>query len=59
MANSKVQLGIAVAMSVLGISAPIAYSQEKGASSGVQVHLVITNEAVRGDSEVPVLQSGM
>jgi len=58
MANGKVCFGIVVAMCALGVSAPIAYSQEKGASAGVQVHLVITNEGVRSDSEVPTLQPG-
>lgn len=50
-------LGWLVALSLLGIGAQIAYSQEKvGAPSTVQVHMVITDEAVRDGAEVPILR---
>jgi hypothetical protein len=51
-------LGLLGALSALTFTAPMVQSQEKSAPSSVQVHLVITNEAVRDDSDVPSLQSG-
>lgn len=47
-----------VVLWALTLTAPIAHSQEKSVQAAVQVHLVITNEALRGDGEVPTLQSG-
>jgi len=52
-------------MAVLGLlclcaltfTAPIVHSQDKSAQGSVQVHLVVTNEAARGD-DVPTLQQG-
>jgi hypothetical protein len=37
---------------------PVVQAQEKGAQGSVQVHLVITNESVKGDGDVPTLQTG-
>jgi hypothetical protein len=42
----------------LTLTAPIVRAQAKSSAGAVQVHLVITNEAVSGDKEVPTLQSG-
>jgi hypothetical protein len=58
MKRYKVVCGLLGSLFILSVAAPIVNSQEKGAPGPVQVHLVITNEAVRGDSEVPALQSG-
>jgi hypothetical protein len=44
-----------VVIVVLGLGAPITYSQAASASSTVQVHMVITDEAVRDGAEVPIL----
>jgi hypothetical protein len=41
----------------LALIVPTSYSQ-KSSPGTVQVHLVVTNEAVRGDGDVPTLQSG-
>ena len=41
----------------LTLAVPIAVSQEPSTQGAAQVHLVITNEAVRGDGDVPTLQS--
>jgi hypothetical protein len=41
---------------LLCLSVPIARSQEKPAPSGVQVHMVITDTALREDAELPRLQ---
>jgi hypothetical protein len=41
----------------VGFGAPIAWSQANpGTSSSVQVHMVITDQALRDDSEVPILR---
>jgi hypothetical protein len=45
-----------VVIVVLGLGAPITYSQAASASSTVQVHLVITDEAVRDGGELPILR---
>jgi hypothetical protein len=42
----------------LMLAAPNLVSQETSAKGSVQVHLVITNEAAKGDKDVPTLQSG-
>ena len=53
----KHSLALLIALAVLGFGARIASSQQSaGASSTVQVHMVITDEAVRDDSEVPILR---
>ena len=57
MKNYKAVLGLLGALCALTFSAPIMDSQEKSTQGTVQVHLVITNEAQRGD-EVPTLQQG-
>jgi hypothetical protein len=54
----KAVLGLLGTLCVLTLAAPIVHSQEKSTQAAVQVHLVITNEAVRGDGEVPTLKSG-
>jgi len=58
MKSYKTVLGLLGILCVLICTAPIVHSQEKSAQSSVQVHLVITNEAVRGDGDVPTLQAG-
>jgi hypothetical protein len=58
MKNYKAVLGLLGTLCVLTFTAPTMHSQEKSTPGTVQVHLVITNEAVRGDSDVPTLQSG-
>jgi hypothetical protein len=57
MKSYKVVLGLSGILFVLAITAPIVHSQEKSTQGAVQVHLVVTNEAVRGD-DVPTLQQG-
>jgi hypothetical protein len=57
MKNHRFLLGWLVALSALGFGVRTAHSQEKtGASSTVRVHMVITDESVRGDGEVPILR---
>ena len=57
MNNFRQLLALLIALALLGIGARIAWSQENpGASSTVQVHMVITDEALRDDSEVPILR---
>lgn len=51
-------LGLLATVCVLTLGATIAHSQEKSSQAAVQVHVVITNEAVRGDGDTPALQSG-
>ena len=51
-------LGLLGTLGALTLTAPIAHSQETSTQSSVQVHLVITNEAVRGEGDVPTLQPG-
>jgi lipopolysaccharide export system protein LptA len=48
-------LAVVGALFVLAVSARIAYSQAKPASGTVQVHMVITDQAVNDDSEMPAL----
>jgi hypothetical protein len=46
-----------VALTLLGFGARIARSQDNpGASNSVQVHMVVTDEALRDNSEVPILR---
>ena len=57
MKSHKFLLGCLVGLGALGFGVRAAHSQEKaGASSTVQVHMVITDESVRGDGEVPILR---
>jgi hypothetical protein len=58
MKSNSAVLGLLGTLCALMFAAPIVQSQEKSTPGSVQVHLVITNEAVRGDNEVPSLQSG-
>jgi hypothetical protein len=55
--NYQAVLGLLGILCALTLSAPIVHSQEKGNQGSVQVHLVITDEAVRGESELPSLRS--
>jgi hypothetical protein len=49
-------LALLITLTLLGSGAQIASSQESpGASSTVQVHMVITDEAVRENTEIPIL----
>jgi hypothetical protein len=57
MNNFRHLLTFLIAVALLGVGARIASSQKSaGASSTVQVHMVITDEAVRDDSELPILR---
>lgn len=57
MNNYKLLFGWLVVVVALGFEARIVYSQEKAAApTTVQVHMVITDEAVRDGAEVPVLR---
>jgi hypothetical protein len=57
MNNFRLLLTFLIAVALLGFGARIASSQKSAvASSTVQVHMVITDEAVRDDSEVPILR---
>jgi hypothetical protein len=58
MKSYKAVIGLLGTLCVMTLTGPTVYSQEKSVQSAVQVHLVITNEALRGDGEVPTLQSG-
>ena len=55
MRNCKMLRAFLVTLCVLAVHAQILSAQEKAASSTVQVHVVITNMAVRSNSEVPRL----
>jgi hypothetical protein len=45
-----------IALTLLGSGGKVAFSQENpAASSAVQVHMVITDEAVRDNTEIPIL----
>jgi hypothetical protein len=57
MGSYKAVLGSLGILCALMFTSLFVYSQEKSAV-GVQVHLVITNEAVRADSELQKLQAG-
>jgi hypothetical protein len=57
MKSYKFLLGWLVALGALGFGVRAVHSQDKtGVSSTVQVHMVITDESVRGDGEVPILR---
>jgi hypothetical protein len=57
MKNCKAVLGSLSTLCFLISTAQTAPSQDKSAQATVQVHLVVTNEAARGD-DVPTLQQG-
>jgi hypothetical protein len=56
MKSNKPLLGLFCAFCVLALSARIAHSQEKATPATVQVHMVITDQSLRDNDEVPVLQ---
>jgi hypothetical protein len=47
--------GLFVALAVLGFQGQLAHPQARGISDTVQVHVVITNEAIQDGGETPVL----
>jgi hypothetical protein len=53
MKTYKFLLGTLVALAALGFGVRAGYSQ---AASTVQVHMVITDESIRGDGELPILR---
>ena len=58
MKSYKVVIGLLGTLCALTLATPIVHAQEKSTQDAAQVHLVITNEAVRSDSDVPSLQPG-
>jgi hypothetical protein len=55
--NFRYLLTSLIALTLLGVGGRVLSSQENpGASSTVQVHMVITDEALRDDSELPILR---
>ena len=56
MKNRKVLLGLLGTMCTLAIGSQIASAQEKTAPSTAEVHVVITDMALRSDSELPRLR---
>jgi len=56
MRSCKVMLGLFGTFCVLALSTRMAYSQEKAAPSTVQVHMVITDQGVSDNSEIPALR---
>jgi hypothetical protein len=56
MKTLKVALGLFCTLCGLAISARVLHSQEKAAPSTVQVHMVITDQALTDSNEVPVLR---
>lgn len=50
--------GLLFVLGALTLTASIVFTQESSTQGSSQVHLVITNEAVRGDADVPTLQPG-
>jgi len=57
MKNFEAVLALLSTLCVMMFGAPAMRAQDKGTQGTVQVHLVVTNEAVRGD-EAPALQQG-
>jgi hypothetical protein len=57
MKNCKAVLGSLSTLCLLMFTAQTIHSQDKSTQGTVQVHLVVTNEAARGD-DVPTLQQG-
>jgi hypothetical protein len=58
MKSCRVVLAMFGTLCALAFATVTAHSQEKAAPGGVQVHMVITDEAVHEDSEAPSLQPG-
>jgi hypothetical protein len=57
MTNRKVVRGMAVvALCALGLNARFGHSQEKAPVAGVQVHMVIADQALRDNSEIATLK---
>jgi hypothetical protein len=56
MKSSKCVFGVAAVLCALGLTARPLLSQQKAIVNGVQVHVVITEQAVREDSELSPLQ---
>lgn len=56
MKDCKMLRALVVTICILALDGQILTGQEKAASSAVQVHVVITDTAVRTDSEVPRLR---
>jgi hypothetical protein len=56
MTNFKLIRRVLIVASVCAASVGTVFPQEKAASSPVQVHVVITDQAQQADSEVPALQ---
>jgi hypothetical protein len=52
----KVALGLFGASCLLALSARVVYSQDKATPSTVQVHMVITDQALSDNSEIPALR---
>jgi hypothetical protein len=56
MKTYRILLGLSGALCLLALSVRIAHSQESSASGTAQVHMVVTDEAMNDNSEVPVLR---
>ena len=56
MRRYKVVAGLLGMFCLLALSVRIAHSQEKAAPATVQVHLVITDQALSDNSELPTLR---
>src|SRR5271169_3842671 len=52
----KMLLGLCGTLCLLGLSVRMVHSQESAAASTVQVHMVLTDEALSDSSEVPALR---
>lgn len=57
MKSDRIFAGLLGTFCLLAVSAGSAFAQAKPASSTVQVHMVITDQAMRDDSEVPILRA--
>jgi hypothetical protein len=56
MKTYRILLGLSATLCLLAFSVRLVRSQENAAASTAQVHMVITDEAMSDNSEVPVLQ---
>jgi hypothetical protein len=56
MKTDKILLSLALTFGTLAMTARVMHSQEKAAPGTVQVHMVITDQALSDNSEVPVLR---
>jgi hypothetical protein len=57
MKSSKFLPGLFLTFCMLAVGARVLHSQDKAASSTVQVHMVITDQAFNDQSELPVLRA--